>query len=135
MAKFSSDNQPPRGRGKSERTKILEALARAGIDEDGFYDLLIGRAIDPDDTFAMREVLGRFAPIKKAVLPDVEFDFNKDGTPAEQVSQVLDAISCGKVAPDVGTMIIGAVKNAVDIQANTELKQRIEEIEKRMGLL
>lgn len=135
--KFTSDNQPSperRGRGKSERTKILEALKRKGVTEDGFYDVLLGRALDPDDNFALKEVLARFSPLKKAVLPSVEFEFNKDGTPAEQVSQILDAVSDGKVAPDVGAMIINAVKHAVDIEANTELKQRIEEIEKKLGV-
>lgn len=138
MPQFTSDNQPDhkerKGRGRSERTKILDALKRIGKSEEDFYDLLIERAINPDDTFALREVLGRFAPIKKAVLPSVEFEFNKDGTPSQQVAQILDAISNGYVAPDVGSMIINAVKNAVDIEANTELKKRIEEIESKLNI-
>lgn len=133
MPRFTTENQP-KGRGKSERTKILEALKRAGKSEEGFYDLLIARAIDPDDTFALREVLSRFSPIKKAVLPSVEFELDKDGTPAEKVGQILFAISNSEVAPDVGAMIIQAVKNAVDVEANTELKQRIEEIEKALSI-
>lgn len=134
MPQFTKDNQPNpetrKGRGKSERTKILDALKRLGKTEDDFYDLLIGRALDPEDTFALREVLGRFAPIKKAVLPNVEFDFDESGTPVQQVAQILKAVSSGGIAPDVGAMIIGAVKSAIDIEANTELKARIEEIER-----
>ena len=91
-------------------------------------------SFDPDDNFALKEVLARFSPIKKSVLPSVEFEFNKEGTPTQQVAQILDAISNGSIAPDVGVMIINAVKNAVDIETNTELKQRIEEIEKQLNV-
>lgn len=121
-------------RGKAERTKILEALKRKGITEEGFYDLLVERAIDPEDNFALKEVLSRFSPLKKAVLPDIEFDFNKAGTPVEQVGQILSAISEAKIPPDVGISIISAIKAAIDIEESTELKTRIAEIEKLIGL-
>jgi ribosomal protein S16 len=134
MAKFSSDNQPgvKKGRGTSERTKILQALKRQGKKEEDFYDLLITRALDPEDTFALREVLARFSPLKKATLPDVEFEFNKSGTPTQQVTQILDAISSGIIPPDVGSQIISAVRNAVEIEINTEIKARIEAIEEAL---
>jgi hypothetical protein len=131
--KFSDENQPDEGsrkpRGKGGRTKILEALKRAGKDEDGFYDLLVSRSFDPEDSFSFKELLARLAPLKKSVMPSVEFEFNKAGTPAEQVAQILDAISEGFVPPDVGNMIISSVKNAVEIEANTDLKHRIEALE------
>jgi hypothetical protein len=126
---FSATNQPPSKRGKSERTKILEALERQGVTEEGFYDRLMTRALDPEDTFALREVLNRFSPLKKSVMPDVEFEFNKKGTPVEQVGQLLDAVSARKIPPDVATMLITAIKNAIDIEVNTDLKDRIEKLE------
>ena len=128
MPKFSAKNQP-KGRGKSERTKILEALKRNGKTESGFYDTLIERALDPDDTFALREVLNRFSPLKKSVMPDVEFNFNAKGTPVEQVSQLLDAVSNGDIPPDVASMLINSIKGAIEIEVNTELKGRIEKLE------
>lgn len=134
MPKFSSDNQPEKrkGRGKSERMKILEAMKRANISEDDFYDQLLMRALDPDDNFALKELLARFSPLKKATLPDVEFDFNSCGTPVEQVAQVLDAISTGSIPPDIGTQIISAIRSGLDIEINTEIKARIEKIEEAM---
>jgi len=134
MAQFDSKNQPKNRRGKTERTKILEALKREGVTEEGFYDELVRRAMNPEDSFALREVLARFSPLKKAVLPDIEFKLDKNGTPAEKVGQILHAISEGKIPPDVGTTIIHAVKNAVDVEASTELKERIEEIEKKLNI-
>lgn len=133
MTQFTKDYQP-KGRGRSERTKILSALKRKGINEDGFYDHLLARALDPDDTFALREILGRFSPLKKAVMPSIEFEFNKEGTPVDQVGQLLDAVSSGDIPPDVATMLIGAIKGAIEIEVNTELKDRIEQIEERLGV-
>lgn len=130
---FSSDYQPANKKGKSERTKILEALKRKGETEDGFYDLLVERALDPEDTFALREVLSRFSPTKKAVMPELDFKFDKDGTPVDQVSQILDAVSNGEVPPDVASMLIASVKAAVDIEVNTEIKARIEKLESLMN--
>jgi len=125
---FSGENPPPK-RGKAERTKILEALKRAGKTENGFYDHLIERALDPEDTFALREVLNRFSPLKKSVMPDVEFNFNAAGTPVQQVTQLLDAASNGDIPPDVASMLIVAIKSAIEIEVNTELKARIEKLE------
>jgi len=132
---FTSENQPPKkGRGKSERTKILEALKRQSMTEDGFYDHLVMRALDPGDSFAMREILNRFSPLKKSVMPEVEFEFNKEGTPVEQVSQLLDAVSNRQIPPDVATMLIGAIKGAIEIEVNTELKSRLENLEKMLDV-
>lgn len=132
---YSKDNQPKKrkSRGEGEKTKILNALKRNGIDEDGFYDLVVERAINGDDNFALDSVMKRIAPIRKSVMPSVEFEFNKKGTPAEQVGQILDAISDSSVPPDVGNMIIGSIKNAVEIEANTDLKARIEAIESKLN--
>lgn len=133
---FNSGNQPKDrpGRGKSERNKILDALKRLSKTEDDFYDHLMARALDKDDTFALREILNRFSPLKKSVMPDVEFDFNAKGTPVQQVSQLLDAVSAGEIPPDVACMLITSVKNAIEIEVNTELKTRIDALEKILNI-
>jgi len=78
---FSKDKQPPKGRGKSERTKILDAMKRQAKTEDGFYDELIIRAFNPDDNFTFKEVLARMSPIPKAVSPVYKFDLPKGAKP------------------------------------------------------
>lgn len=127
---FSKDNQPKNRKGVSERTKILDALKRKGKTEEDFYDHLIEKAIDENDTFTLKEILARFSPLKKTVMPNVEFEFNKKGTPVEQVSQLLDAVSSSMLPPDVGSMLISAIRNAIDIEMNTEIKVRLEKLEK-----
>ena len=126
---FSSNNQPVSRRGKAERTKILEALKRSGKTEDDFYDHLVARALDSEDTFALREILNRFSPLKKSVLPDVEFEFDKLGSPTQQAAQILDATSSGVIPPDIALIFIQSIKSALDIEQATDLKERVDALE------
>jgi len=134
--KFSKENQPKvkRGRCKSERTKILEAMQRAGKTEEGFYDLLIERANDPDDNFTFKELLSRFSPIPKAVSPLVEFEFPKDAKPHVQAAYVLAAVSEGIIPSDIGNVFVQSIKAMIDIEEYTDLKERIEAIEESLGV-
>ena len=121
-------------RGKSERTKILDAMKRAGVSEDGFYDLLITRATDPADNFTFKELLARISPISKSVSPLVEFEFPKDAKPHIQAAYVLSAVSSGLIPSDIGNMFVQSIKAMIDIEEYTDLKERIEAIEKSLGV-
>lgn len=132
MGKFSSENQPTkerRGRGKSERNKILEAFKRAGKTEDGFYDLLVLKAYDPEDNFTFKEVLNRISPLNKAVAPTIEFDFPEEAKPYIQASAVMKGIADGIIPPDIGAQFISSIKSMIDIEEYTDLKERIEKLE------
>ena len=130
---FSKKNQPVRGRGKSERTKILEAMKRAGETEDGFYDLLVAKAIDPKDKFTFKELLVRLSPIPKQTSPLVSFDFDDSAKPHVQASQVLKAISQRLIPADVGNVFIQSLKAMIDIEEYTDLKDRIDKLEKALN--
>ena len=93
---FSKTTQPRKGRGKSERTKILEAMQRAGKTEEGFYDYLLIKAFNPDDGFAFKELLSRLSPVPKAVAPIYEFDLPEDAKPHVKADYVLKAIATGR---------------------------------------
>ena len=127
---FGKDKQPAKRtpRGKSERTKILDAMKRQSRTEEEFYDSLVERASNPEDTFAFKELLSRISPIPKQVAPFVEFKINKDGKPHEKASDILDGIADGDIPPDVGTHLIVAIKNFVDLD-NSDIKERVEKIE------
>lgn len=128
--KFTSENQPEKrkGRGKSERTKFLEALGRNELSEDDFYDELVNQAMVEKSPIALSEILKRVSPIPKAVAPTIEFKLTAK-KPHEKVSEILDGIAQGDIPPDIGSMIINAVKAAVDIEEFTDLKERIEKLE------
>ena len=130
---FSKDTQPKKGRGKSERTKILEAMQRAGQTEEGFYDLLMEKAFNPEDNFTFKELLNRMSPMPKAVNPLYNFDLPKESRPHEKAAFVLDAISTGVIPSDVGNICIQAIKAMIDIEEYTDLKERIEKLEKALS--
>lgn len=128
---FDSSNQPKdrKPRGKSERTKILDAMKREGQTEDGFYDLLITRAFDPKDSFTFKELLIRISPIPKSVSPMVEFEFNEKANPHIQATQVLAAISLGKIPSDIGQIFISSISSMLKIQELTDFEERLKAIE------
>lgn len=126
---FSKDKQPAKGRGKAERTKILEAMERAGKTEDGFYDLLMERAFNLEDNFTFKELLVRISPIPKSVAPMVEFDFDATLKPHAQAVQVLDAAAKGKIPSDIAHMFITSISAMLNIQEKTDFEDRLEAIE------
>lgn len=128
---FSKDKQPPKGRGKSERTKILEAMERAGSTEEEFYDSLLLRSLDVEDNFGFKEMLNRMSPIPKAVAPLYEFEFDENGTPYNKSCQVLKAMADGKLPSDIGAMFINGIQSMLKIQEVTELERMIKDLEER----
>lgn len=136
---FSKENQPKNkpGKGKSERTKILEAMERAGKTEEGFYDLLVKQATNKKsikDAFAFKELLLRLSPVPKQVHELVNFTFPEKAKPHEQAAAVLSAIATGMIPSDVGNLFIQSIKSMIDIEEYTSLKTRIEDIEKSLGV-
>lgn len=131
---FGKNKQPSKGRGKSERTKILEAMKREKKTENGFYDLLIQKAFNVDDNFTFNELLKRISPIAKSVAPMIKFDFPKSAKPHEQASAVMIAVANGEIPPDIGALFVSSIKSMIEIEEYTDLKERIEAIEKSLGV-
>tara|TARA_R110000803_G_scaffold166271_1_gene229616 strand:+ start:216 stop:644 length:429 start_codon:yes stop_codon:yes gene_type:complete len=129
---FTKANQP-KGRGKSERTKILEAMVRFGKTEEGFYDLLMEKAFNPEDNFTFKELLNRLSPIPKAVSPLYKFDLPKDSKPHEKADYILTAIADGEIPGDIGNICIQAIKAMIDIEEYTDLKERIIKLEETLN--
>jgi hypothetical protein len=131
---FTSDKQPGEKppRGKARRTLILEALQRAGHSQEGFYDLLITKAIDEDDSFAFTELWKRFHPIEKATFPTYDFELptGENATKLSQAESIIKAISDGAIPIDAGKMLMDIVKDASTIEELEDHAARIEELEK-----
>lgn len=143
------DNLPPRG--QSNKTRILNAIRSESVKslvglsgeptkdeaETAFFAHVAKRAfnIDDKDSAQLIKVLADkgWASVK-STLDTVAFDFPSDGTPAEKAFSVVDAISNGSIPPDIGQTIISIIKDSVVIEESTDLKFRLEEIEKAMGL-
>lgn len=132
---FSSENQPSnrKVRGKSERTKLLEAIKRTGGDEDGFYDILVERAFnreDPASSQLLKELMIRFYPPSKPTLPCIEFDFDENASHAVQAAQILKATADGQLPPDMAATFIQAISNMLKIDEMTDLRNDVEEIKR-----
>lgn len=137
---------PPRG--KNKRTLILEALqaqAFNGLAEDStpeqaerkWFEHLIATAIDPDNKDAalcLRLVTERGWAALKPVGENVEFSFDRNGSLADQAGQILDAVAGGHLSVEHGKMLVDGIKGLAEIEASTELKIRIAEIEKKLGI-
>ncbi|VVE82866.1 hypothetical protein [Pandoraea sputorum] len=133
--RFTSDNQPVKRRGKTPRTLLVEALkSEANLDEPSFYKLIVQRALD-GDAMLTREILTRLQPVHKATLPDVQLDIPREAAPVDKVVAIIDAVAAGHCPPDVGDMMIGMIKNMLDIYNVTELAEKVRRIEERLGEL
>ena len=128
---FSKDNQPA-GRGKSEKTKFIDALKRKARTEDQFYELCIERAFDPDDNFAFKEILARLSPLSKAVAPTIEFDFPASAKPYVQAQAIIKGIADGIIPPDLGGQLITSISSMLKIQEVTDIDERLKIMESQL---
>ncbi len=128
--RFSKDNQPKNRRGKSERTKLLEAFKRKNKKPEDFYDSMVDLAFSSEDNFARSEVFKRMYPVAKATMPTSEWEFPVDGTPLEKASAIYMAISNGDLAPDIGLALISSLTNLVKIEEVTEIRDRLDVLER-----
>lgn len=131
MPQFDEDNQPKerKPRGKSERTKILEAMKRESKTEDGFYDLMVRKAHESEDNFSFGEMLKRLSPIPKQTMPYIQIDYPEKGTLIERAAAIELAIVTGKIPPDVGLSFLSGLGVVAKTEEVTELAARIKKLE------
>lgn len=141
MAKqlFTSEKQPlkRRPRGKDKRTMLLAAIMEAtGHNEDQFWKEAVRRAMDPADpasSMLMKEVLTRLYPNSKPTMPIIEFEFRKEGTPADKVDDISNAVSDGILPVDVAKTMVDIIKQGLEIVEVTELAERLERLERMLN--
>jgi Lhr-like helicase len=138
----AGDNLPARG--KAFKTLLLEVLReesmiglkkKATKDEanKAFIKHIANRALnieDPNSAMLLKELITKSYPSLKPTLDKINFEFRADGTDLQKANDVLKAISTGKIPPDVGGLVMGVIKDNSVIEANTELAERIEALEK-----
>lgn len=129
-------------KGKRFRTKLFDVLEhdelladyiRPGRTQEGaFLAYLSSRAFDKDDPnsgMILDRLFSRSYPALKSTFPTVDIEYNRESSYSEQVKDILTAISKGQIPADIGNIFIQSIKAAADIEASTELKQRIEALE------
>ena len=148
MSTFNENNQPKNRRNKAFKTLLWESMreqSSIGLNpnstreeaEKAFIKHCCKVAFDSDDKnsgMILKEFLSKSFPGLKPTLEKIEFNFPEDGTPVDKTMAVITAISQGKLPADIGQIVIGIIKDSVVIEEGTDLKARIEELEKAMGI-
>ena len=136
MAKhqYTKNNQPKvRGkRGPDKRTLILNAIKKQGEDEQGFYNVLVQRAMNPEDIASLtllKEVLTRLYPASKPTMPAIPFDYPQSGTAIEKAEAIERAVSDGILPLDMAKLMTDIIQSGLTISEQTELRDRIEALE------
>lgn len=118
----------PAGRPPGRPDKRLLAT-QAALDEiKNIVQMLVGRALE-GDVNAASLLLAKVLPSVKAQAEKVEFDFDPTAPISVQVAQVLQAVSEGKLAADVGRLICDSIARLSDVRAQEDLAARIEALE------
>ncbi|ASE38382.1 hypothetical protein CEP68_02050 [Brevundimonas vesicularis] len=123
-----SPNPAGRPRGVlDKRTKVSQALAD---DAPAIVRVVVEAALE-GDMQAASLVMSRVAPTLRSQGLPVTFDFDPSASIGRQMEQVLSAIACGEVPPDVGHQIIASVQALSQIRAVEELEGRLIALEER----
>ena len=80
-------------------------------------------------------VLQRIEAPLKSTAPLIEFDFPENGTPTQKALSIVESISDGILPMDIGQGLIGIIKDSVIIEEGTDLKKRIDDLEKSVGII
>jgi hypothetical protein len=147
--KFNSTNQPKpekKKRGKALKTVLFEVMrknamlgvaknASKEIAEAAFIKYVAERAFNADDPASpaiLKEFLSKMYPGLKATLEKVEFDYPSEGTPTEKAIAIESAVSSGVIPGDLGSVMMGIIRDSVVIEEGTDLKDRIAVLEKAL---
>lgn len=135
-------------RGMSNKNRVLDGIlasSRAGLAkgatrdeaEVAFFKNISERAFDSEDkdSGTLLKFLGDKAySSMKPTLGCVEFEFPSAGSPTDKALAIVNAMATAKLPPDIGTLMIGIIKDSVIIEEGTDLKARIELIEKSLNV-
>lgn len=141
---FTDDNQPKdrATRGKGKRVLMIDAIRSVCADEKEFLEKVVKTAMGdphadpviPPNAQLLTLVLQRIEAPLKSTAPLVQFDFPENGTPTDKAFSIVKTISEGGLPIDIGQGLISIIKDSVVIEESTDLKAKIEEVRKVLGL-
>lgn len=79
------------------------------------------------------ECLKRIQPPMKPQGVTVEIAIPEGATHSEKAEAIFKAVANGSITLEAGQMMIGMLKDTLQIMESTELVQRLEEIEKKLS--
>lgn len=136
MAKhlFSSENQPEKRRSKGPqfKTAMLQAIEKRferGSAEFCEQVLEIGLTTTPT---LLNECLKRIEPPLKPNGVTIQIEMPDNATHGEKAEVIFNAVADGTITLESGQMMIGMLKDTLQIIESTELVKRLEELESKL---
>jgi hypothetical protein len=129
---FGPGNQPTPGntRGKSSKTKILNALKKKmNWSEDDLFEHIVNEAFVNNNKDMIEIVIKTAIPIPKTTLQPVNFQYDRNAPYHEKAEVVMEAMSKGDIPPDVALDIINSIKHIATVHEQEQLVKRIEQLE------
>lgn len=120
----------PKGRPAGIPDKRLLATQQMLDEMRNIVAVLVAQALE-GDTGAASLVLSRVLPSLKAQAEKINFPLDTTASISEQVAQVLDAVAGGRVAPDVGRLMIDSLRALAEVRVAEDLEQRVVMLEAR----
>jgi hypothetical protein len=135
MKQFSKDYQPERTRGPSKKLAMLNAIEKkfpGGTQEFCEHLLEVGLSGGPEGSAVpvlLNECLKRVEPPLKQTGVTIELDIKEGATHAEKAETIFAAVSAGSITIESGQMLIGMIKDTLQIVESTEIIERFEQME------
>lgn len=158
--RFSAENQPERrGRMKTNRTLLLEALRKVRIKESTgrkveevdpetgkitmvdelvevplTEDMFIQRAIQMAlvDGAMMRDVMSRLIPYTKPTSPTYCFQL-VGATPSERITEIEDLVAAGELPFDAAESMVKMIRHGAEVFEMSEMVARLEALEQKLN--
>ena len=144
---FNSEREVKK-RGKSFKTKLFDSIKKNALIgmtenskleevEEAYLNHFAQRAFDNSDSSSgmlLKTLVDKSYPSIKPIMPNVDFEFDKSSKPMEQANQIITAASSGQIPADIAVIFVQCIKNCIEIEEYTDLKERIEKIEESLGL-
>lgn len=138
MKQFSKDYQPENRRGPNKKLAMLNAIEKrfpGGTQEFCEHLLEVGLTGGNEGSAVpalLTECLKRIEPPLKQTGVTVELDIKEGATHAEKADAVYSAVLDGLITIESGQMLIGMIKDALQITEITDLAKRLERIEEAL---
>lgn len=113
----------PRGRAKGSRNKrslIIEELFRDG---SALAAAIKAKALEGDAS-CMSLWLSRLEPAARTRGETVEFAFNPQATPAENIEAVLNSVAAGEMTVETGAQLISGIEKLANVRVAEQTEDR-----------
>ena len=128
---FTSDNQP-KGRGKSKKTMIVDALKSRGKTEEGFWELVVDLAIEGDQQM--------IALLSKKLFPDTKATYEKykislgDGDKRiDRAEAIMNAAMTANIPIDIAERFLNSLADVAKIEEVDSILGRLAILEERVN--